>query len=423
MKTLIKNGTVYIAGKFRKQDIFLDGTQIRNIASKLDVKADEVIDATGMHVFPGFVDIHAHLRDPGHTYKEDIVSGTKAAAHGGITSVCAMPNTDPVVDNIASVDYVQRRAKDLGSCKVYVIGAMTKKSEGLEISEMATMKSDGIVAVSDDGQCVQDAKIMLNCIRYAQNFDLPIIVHAEDYSLSGKGQIHSGKVSTKLGLPGLNALAEEVIIMRDIMLAESTGARLHIAHISTAKSIDLVREAKKRGVRVTCEVTPHHLLLTDEACLGFDTNTKMKPPLRPEHDRQACVDALIDGTIDCIATDHAPHADFEKIKEFDHAPFGVIGFETAFVALYHHLVKPGIVSLERIIEAYSQAPARILDLPNNEIKKGNAADLTIVDLNGESTIDEDFILSKSKNTPWLGHTLSGRIKYTFVDGRITFADQ
>lgn len=422
MKRLIKNGIIYLGGKFRKQDIFLDGTQIRNVASKLDVKANEIIDAQGLHVFPGFVDIHAHLRDPGQTYKEDIVSGTKAAAHGGISSVCAMPNTDPVVDNIASVDYVQRRAKDLGYCKVYVIGAMTKKSEGLEISEMATMKSDGIVAVSDDGQCVQDAKIMLNCLRYAQNFDLPIIIHAEDYSLSNKGQIHSGKVSTKLGLSGISALAEEIIIMRDIMLAESIGAKLHIAHISTAKSIDLVRDAKKRGVHVTCEVTPHHLILTDEACLGFNTNTKMKPPLRTQQDRDACVQALIDGTIDCIATDHAPHADFEKIKEFDHAPFGIIGFETAFVALYHHLVKPGIVSLERIVEAYSLAPAQILALPNNELIKGNAADLTIVDLNGQSTIDEDFILSKSKNTPWLGHTLSGRIKYTFADGRITFAD-
>ena len=422
MKTLIKNGSIYIGGKFRKQDIFIDGDMIRNVASKLDVKANQTIDAEGMYVFPGFVDIHAHLRDPGQTYKEDIVSGTKAAAHGGITSVCAMPNTDPVVDNIASVDYVQRRAKDLGSCKVYVIGAMTKKSEGLEISEMATMKSDGIVAVSDDGKCVQDAKIMLNCIRYAQNFDLPIIVHAEDYSLAGKGQINSGKISTKLGLSGITPLAEEVIIMRDIMLAESVGARLHIAHISTAKAIDLVRDAKKQGVKVTCEVTPHHLLLTDEACLGFDTNTKMKPPLRTELDRKACVEALIDGTIDCIATDHAPHADFEKIKEFDHAPFGIIGFETAFVALYHHLVKPGILCLERLIEAYSLIPAQILGLTNNELKKGNAADLTIVDLNGESTITEDFILSKSKNTPWLGHSFTSRIKYTFVDGKITFVD-
>lgn len=423
MKKIIKNGLVYQDGRLRRLDILIENEMIKRVGATLKHKADEVIDATGKHVFPGFVDIHAHLRDPGHTYKEDIVSGTHAAAHGGVTSLCAMPNTEPVVDNIAAVDYVQRRAKDLGFAKVYVIGAMTKDSEGKEISEMATMKSGGIVAVSDDGKCVQDAKLMLNCMRYARNFDLPVIVHAEDYNLAGKGQIHSGVISTRLGLSGLPALAEETIIARDIMLAESAGARLHIAHISTARSVEMVRDAKNRGLDVSCEVTPHHLILNHEACLGFDTNTKMKPPLRPEKDRQACIQGLINGTIDCIATDHAPHADFEKVREFDKAPFGVIGFETAFPALYHYLVKPGIVSLQRIIEAYSIVPARILNLPDNTLTAGNSADMVIIDLNARSHISEDFILSKSKNSPWIGQTLSSRVVCTIVDGHISWQDE
>ena len=420
MTTLIKNGTAYIDGAFVKKDILIEDKLITRIEDKINEPAEKVIDAKGMHVFPGFVDIHVHLRDPGQTYKEDIVSGTRSAARGGFTSLCAMPNTDPVVDNIATVDYIQRRAKDLGSAKVYVIGAMTKKSEGLEISEMATMKSDGIVAVSDDGKCVQNAKLMLNCMRYATNFGLPLIVHAEDYNLSGSGQIHAGKIALKLGLTGIPALAEEVIISRDIMLAENTGSRLHIAHISTAKSIELVREAKQLGFNITCEVTPHHLILTEDACLGFDTNTKMKPPLRTEADRQACVQALKDGIIDCIATDHAPHADFEKVREFDHAPFGVIGLETAFPALYHHLVKPGHISLERIVEALTSVPASLLDLPPSALKIGYPADICLVDLNQETSFEPEEIASKSKNTPWLNQKLSGKVIYTILDGRITW---
>ncbi|MGC9362328.1 MAG: dihydroorotase [Candidatus Syntrophosphaera sp.] len=420
MKTLIKNGIAYIDNQFVHTDILIDCEKIAKTGKGLKDKADEVIDASGKHVFPGFVDIHVHLRDPGQTYKEDIVSGTRAAAHGGFTSLCAMPNTDPVVDNIATVDYIQRRAKDLGYAKVYVIGAITKKSEGLEISEMATMKSGGIVAVSDDGNCVQNAKLKLNCMKYATNFGLPLIVHAEDYNLSGKGQIHSGKISTQLGLSGIPALAEEVIISRDIMLAESTDSRLHIAHISTARSIDLVREAKERGVRITCEVTPHHLILNEEACLGFDTNMKMKPPLRSEKDRIACVNALREGIIDCVATDHAPHADFEKVREFDQAPFGVIGLETAFAAIYHHLVKPGELSLERLAEALTSAPAKVLNLPESALREGNPADITIVDLEQSTTFDADTILSKSKNSPWVDQTLSGKVIYTFLDGRVTW---
>lgn len=420
MTTLIKNGTAYIDGAFIKKDILIEDKLITRIEDKINEPAEKVIDAKGMHIFPGFVDIHVHLRDPGQTYKEDIVSGTRSAARGGFTSLCAMPNTDPVVDNIATVDYIQRRAKDLGSAKVYVIGAMTKKSEGLEISEMATMKSDGIVAVSDDGKCVQNAKLMLNCMRYATNFGLPLIVHAEDYNLSGSGQIHAGKIALKLGLTGIPALAEEVIISRDIMLAENTGSRLHIAHISTARSIELVREAKQLGFNITCEVTPHHLILTEDACLGFDTNTKMKPPLRTEADRQACVQALKDGIIDCIATDHAPHADFEKVREFDHAPFGVIGLETAFPALYHHLVKPGHISLERIVDALTSVPASLLDLPPSALKIGYPADICLVDLNKETSFEPEEIASKSKNTPWLNQKLSGKVIYTILDGRITW---
>lgn len=422
MTTLIKNGNAYINGRFQVRDILIKKGKIQKIAKNLPEKADRIIDASAKHVFPGFVDLHVHLRDPGQTYKEDIVSCTRAAAHGGFTSLCAMPNTDPVVDNIATVDYIQRRAKDLGYAKVYVIGAMTKKSEGLEISEMATMKSGGIVAVSDDGGCVQNAKLMLNCIRYATNFDLPLVVHAEDYDLAGKGQIHGGKVASRLGLNGLPSLAEEVIVSRDIMLAENTDARLHVAHISTARSIEMVRQARERGAKITSEVTPHHLILTEEACLSFDTNTKMKPPLRTEEDRLACLEALRDGTIDCIATDHAPHADFEKVREFDHAPFGIIGLETAFSALYHHLVKPGFLSLERLAEALTSAPAKVLDLPPALLKAGLPADLTIIDLEQQSHFSPENILSKSKNTPWLGQKLWAKVLFTFLDGRITWED-
>ena len=309
MQKLIKNGNIYFEGKFVKKDILICEDIIEKIDDKIDMNNVEIIDATDNYVLPGFVDLHAHLRDPGQTNKEDIVSGTKAAAKGGFTTICAMPNTDPIVDNVATVEYIKRKAKDLGYSKVEVIGALTKKSEGKEIAEIASMIDYGIVAVSDDGRCVQNAKIKLNAMKYASSFDIPVIVHAEEYNLAGSGQINAGKYSTKLGLSGIPGLAEEIIITRDIMLAESSKCRLHIAHVSTAKSVDLIRQAKKKGIPLTCEVTPHHLLLTEDICENFDTNTKVIPPLRTENDRQACVKGLKDGTIDFIATDHAPHAD------------------------------------------------------------------------------------------------------------------
>lgn len=422
MKILIKNAKVYQNNKLIKADILIDRKRIAKIAAKLNEKADKIIDASDACVFPGFIDLHAHLRDPGQTYKEDIISGTKAAAHGGYTAICAMPNTEPVTDNIASVEYIQLRAKELGSSRVYVIGAITKKSAGEEISEMATMKSGGIVAVSDDGKCVQNARLMLSCMRYASNFDIPVIIHAEDYNLAGKGQIHGGKISTQIGLSGIPGLAEEVIIARDIMLAESAGAKLHIAHISTAKSLELVRNAKAKGLPVTCEVTPHHLVLNEEACATFNTNTKMKPPLRSETDRLACVKALKEGLIDCIATDHAPHADFEKEKEFDYAPFGIIGLETAFPVLYKNLVLSNQISLACLVNALTSAPARVLGLPGGEICEGAPADITIINLAKETLFSEQNILSKSKNTPWLNHSLPGRVMVTICNGNLTYQD-
>lgn len=423
MTTLIKNGMVYLDGKLQLKDILINGKRIARIEDSIDDEANKTIDARGYCVFPGFIDLHAHLRDPGQTHKEDIVTGTKSAAKGGFTAVCAMPNTEPVTDNIASVEYIQLRAKEHGFAKVYVIGALTKHSEGKEISEMATMKSGGIVAVSDDGKCVQNARLKLSCLKYAANFQIPVIVHAEDYALAGSGQVHAGKVAAKLGLSGISALAEEVIIARDIMLAESAGAQLHIAHISTAGALELVRNAKAKGLPITCEVTPHHLVLTDEACLSFDTNTKMKPPLRSERDRLACVEALKSGLIDCIATDHAPHADFEKEREFDHAPFGIIGFETAFGILYENLVKTGEISLPLLVDCLSKKPAKVLGLPGGSIKLKEKADLTIIDLEGQTAFTKENILSKSKNSPWLGQSFSSRVKYTIVDGRITYQDE
>jgi dihydroorotase len=420
MRTLIKNGSIYENLHFIKKDILIEDEFIIEIAEKIKIDADKVIDAKGKYVFPGFIDLHCHLRDPGQTQKEDIVSGTLAAAKGGFTTICAMPNTEPVIDNIATVEYIRRKSNDLGSAKVLVIGAMTKKAEGKEISEMATMKKGGIVAVSDDGNCVQNAKLMQNCLRYAANFDIPVIIHAEDYNLAGKGQINAGKMATKLGLGGIPGLAEEIIITRDIMLAEVTKAKLHIAHISTAKSVELVRQAKLKGLPITCEVTPHHLTLTEDATEKFDTNTKVKPPLRSNSDRMALIDALNAGTIDFIATDHAPHSDFEKELEFDYAPFGINGFETAFASLYTELVKPGLVALERIIEAMTISPAQFLSLPTGTLEVGKQADISIANLDASIEINAENMLSKSKNTPYLGKTLQGSIETTICNGRITW---
>lgn len=418
---LLKNGKVYIDKCFTKKDILLKDGIISEIADEISDYKGKIFDAQGKFVMPGFVDFHTHLRDPGQTYKEDIVTGSLAAAKGGYTTICAMPNTEPVVDNIAIVDYIKRKAKDLGYCNVQVIGALTKKSEGKEISEIANMLESGIVAVSDDGRCVQNAKLMMNAMKYVSYFDLPIVIHAEDYNLAGNGQINAGRMSTKLGLSGIPALAEEIIIARDIRLAQNLKCRLHIAHISTEGSIELLRKAKASGMQITAEVTPHHLTLTEEACSTFDTNTKVKPPLRTNKDRNACLNALIDGTIDFIATDHAPHSDFEKEKEFNLAPYGINGLETAFASLYTELVLSNQLELTVLVEKLSTAPSEFLRLNSGMIETGKNADLTIVDLDADVTFTRENMKSKSCNTPYLNKTLKGKIVKTICGGRVTWS--
>ena len=420
MKILIVNGLVYQNNEFVKKDILVENDKIVKVAENLKDEVDRTIDAKGKHVLPGFIDLHAHLRDPGQTHKEDIVTGTAAAAKGGFTTICAMPNTYPIVDNIATVEYIQRKAADLGKCKVKVIGAMTKQSAGEELSEYAIMKEGGIVAVSDDGGCVQSTKLMQNCLKYAANFDIPVIVHAEDYDLAGNGQVNAGKISSQLGLTGIPGLAEEIIISRDIMLAESIGVHLHIAHISTAKGIELIRQAKSRGMNITTEVTPHHLTMNEDAVYGFDTNTKVKPPLRTEFDRLACIDGILDGTIDYIATDHAPHSDYEKEREYSIAPFGINGFETAFASLNTFLVKDGVMPLEMLAKSLAENPAKFLKLNTGKLEEGFDADLNIVDLTREVEINRENMLSKSINTPYINKTLTGSVDVTICDGKITW---
>ncbi len=421
MKIVIQNGKVYQNGSFERKDILVNGELIEKIDTAIiAADADKVIDAEGQIVVPGFIDLHAHLRDPGQVYKEDIVTGTKAAAKGGFTTVCAMPNTEPVVDSVANVEYISRKAAELGFARVKVIGAMTKKSEGKELSLMSTMKDGGIVAVSDDGRCVQNTKLMQNCMKYAGNYELPVIIHPEDYDLAGKGQINGGRYSTQLGLGAIPGLAEDIIVSRDIMLARSTGCHLHVAHVSTARSIQMIRDAKAEGLNVTTEVTPHHLTLTHDKLVTFDTNYKCKPPLRDDKDRLACIEGLLDGTIDCIATDHAPHADYEKEREFNLAPFGINGFEAAFGSMYTDLITKDVLPLNIVIDALTRKPAEFLKLNSGELKEGLLADITVIDLEREFTLTEDNMQSKSTNTPYINVPLKGTVTNTICGGKVTW---
>jgi len=381
---------------------------------------DRVMDATGLVVCPGLIDLHVHLRQPGREDKETIASGTLAAARGGFTAVCCMPNTDPVNDTRSVTDFILDVAKREGVVQVYPVGAITKGLKGQELAEIGELFEAGCVAISDDGRPVMHSGLMRRAMEYAAMFDLPVIAHCEDLQLSADGVAHEGLVATELGLRGVPSASEAVMVARDLLLAELTQAHVHIAHVSAAESVRLIREAKSRGVKVSCEVTPHHFTLTDEALRGFQTNAKMNPPLRSADDREALLEGLRDGTIDAIATDHAPHTTQEKELEFDLAPFGVIGLETALGLTLTSLVGTGVLTLHEAIAKLTAAPARLLKLPKGRLTEGGDADLTIFDPNREWTVDATRFASKSRNTPFHGWRLRGQPVATVVAGKVVW---
>jgi dihydroorotase len=402
-------------------DLLLQDGKVAKVGAKL-VAPDgaTVIDAAGKLVCPGLIDIHVHLREPGEEYKETVATGTRAAAAGGFTAVCCMANTHPVNDNRSITDYILAKARSEGAVRVYPIGAVTRGLEGKELAELAELAEAGCVGFSDDGKCVMNAELYRRAMEYTLPFGVPVISHAEDHNLSRGGCMHEGVVSTELGLRGIPAAAEDVMVARDILLAELTGAHVHIAHLSTAGAVRLVRDAKARGVRVTAEVTPHHLVLTDEAVRAWNANTKMAPPLRTKRDAEALVEALADGTVDCVATDHAPHAVAEKEGEFDHAANGIVGLETALTLLYDRLVRPGVLPLATLVARLSTDPARLLNLPGGSLAVGAAADVTLIDPDAAVTIDPTRFQSKSRNTPFGGWNATGRPWKTIVGGKVVW---
>lgn len=381
---------------------------------------DRVLDAHGKVVCPGFVDLHVHLREPGREDMETIATGTRAAARGGFTSVCAMPNTNPINDNQSVTEFVLDRAKREGAVNVYPVGAITKGQKGEELAEIGELVGAGCVAVSDDGKPVMNAEIMRRALEYAGMFGIPVIQHAEDLNMTGKGSMHEGLVSTELGIRGIPAASEAIIVARDILLAELTGSHYHVAHVSTEESIRLIREAKAKGLHVTCEVTPHHFAITDEAVKSFSTNTKMSPPLRSTRHVGAVKAALKDGTIDAIATDHAPHTIQEKEVEFDFAPNGIIGLETAFALGMTVLVEGGVLTLNQLIARLTSEPARIFNLPKGMLSVGADADVTIVDPTREWVVDARTFASKSRNTPFDGWKLRGEVLATIAGGKVVW---
>ena len=378
-----------------------------------------VIDATGKLLFPGLLDMHAHLREPGQEYKEDIASGLRAAAAGGFTDVCAMPNTRPVNDTRAITEMIVAKARAVSGVRLHPIAAITIGQNGEALTEMADLKDAGAVGVSDDGKCVTSSAVMRRALEYASTFDLAVIQHAEDHALTAGAQMHEGAISTRLGLRGWPRVAEDAIVARDVLLAEYTKSKYHVAHVSTAGSVAIIHEAKQRGIAVTAEVTPHHLLLTHESLLGYDTACKVNPPLRERSDVDALRAALADGTIDCIATDHAPHSPLEKDCEFAEASPGMIGLELC-VPLLLGLVKEGVLPLARFVAALTSAPARVVGLPPSRIAEGARADLTLVDPAAVWTIDPARLRTKSKNTPFLKREVTGRVLMTIAGGRIVF---
>ncbi len=423
MRLVIKNGRVIdpANGVDAENDVAIEDGRVSSVAPDIDPKGAEVLDAKGLIVAPGFIDMHVHLREPGFEHKETIETGTAAAAAGGFTGVACMPNTNPVNDSAAVTELILRQAREKGHVNVYPIGAITKGQAGQEIAEIGDLVHAGAVAISDDGHPVSDPRLMRRALEYSTHFDIPLIEHCETPELHPGGVMHEGHWSTVLGLRGIPAASEDIAVRRNISLVEMTEGKLHIAHLSTRGSLEAVRDAKRRNNRVTCEVTPHHLFLTDEAVKEYDTHTKMAPPLRSVEDRQALIEGLADGTIDAIATDHAPHHADEKMVEFDHAPFGIVGLETAVALCLDRLVGKKVISLARLIELLSIQPARILGLAKGTLSVGADADITVLDLEGSSIVEPEKFHSKSRNTPFKDWELKGRAVKTIVGGKVAWS--
>jgi dihydroorotase len=423
MSLLLRGGRVVDPSQDldRLADVLLLDGVVEAIGEGLEAGEDvEVVDVTDRVVVPGLIDVHVHLREPGQEYKETIESGCRAAAAGGFTAVACMANTEPVNDNRSVTEHILSEARRHPFARVYPIGAISKGLYGEELAEFGQLAAAGVVGLSDDGRPVESADLMRRALSYAQHFDLPVIQHAQDLDTSGNGVMHEGEWSTRAGLPGIPGVAEDIMVARDLLLLELVGGRYHVQHLSTRRSVELIRDGKARGLRVTTEVTPHHLLLTDREVFesGFSTHTKMNPPLRSESDRQAVMEGLLDGTIDLIASDHAPHHEDEKNVEFSEAPFGIVGLETTTSLCLDRLVKPGLMSLARLVELLSCRPAEVFSLPGGSLANGQPADVTILDLDKEVTIDVEAFESKSRNTPFAGWTLQGAAVRTIVGGRL-----
>jgi dihydroorotase len=423
MNLLIKGGRVIdpSQGLDDTLDLVVENGLVKEIGKGLATPAGaEVIDASGKYVVPGLIDMHVHLRDPGLEYKEDIISGTKAAVAGGFTSVVCMPNTKPVIDNKAVASYIINKAKAEGFCNVFPVGNITYGMNGERMAEMGELKESGCVAVSDDGKPVNNSELMRRALQYAAGIGILVVSHAEELELVGEGVMHEGYTSTELGLKGIPRVAEDIGTVRDIMLAEYCNAPIHICHVSTKGSVQIIRDAKSRGVKVTCETAPHYFTLTDDAVRGYNTNAKMNPPLREAGDVAAIKAGLKDGTIDCIATDHAPHHQDEKDVEFNEAMNGIIGLETS-LPLSLKLVDESVLTIQQLIDKMSCKPSIILGLNRGSLKAGCVADITVIDPKKQWAVTEEGLASKSKNTPWLGETMTGAAACTVVGGKVVFS--
>jgi len=420
MPILIRNGRVIdpASGMDSQADVLLEEGRVAAIGANLSAPGAEMFDARGMIVAPGFIDMHVHLREPGFEHAETIESGSRAAAAGGFTSICCMPNTKPVNDSVTVTSYIVERARSKGAVNVFPIGAITKGSAGEEIAAIGGMKAAGAIAISDDGLPVMNSRVMRRAMEFARSYDLPIIQHCEDLNLSAGGDMHEGAQSVRWGLRGIPAASEDVMVARDLVLAQVTGARYHVAHISTSNAVAMVAFARRQGLPVTCEVTPHHFALSDEEMQPYDSNYKMKPPLRAREHREAILYGLTRGTITAIATDHAPHPGSEKMQEFERCPFGIIGLETAIGLTLEYLVTPGRITLQRMIELFTTGPESILRLGRGSLAVGGPGDVTVFSTDVDWTYDVNQSASRSRNSPFHGRKFHGGPMATFVSGEL-----